>query len=641
MKPIVLIILSSAILVWCGDDTSVEETGGKTDKLPYVVLRNSDIPAGGKTSKSSITFNVLAKNSIATHYAYKFLDGRADCSSVSFTAYTPIKDPIKIDDTGNTGEKTVCLSGRGLDANKDHIFQAYPTQVTFLKVNDIEASDSVKVISRGMPQVSCNDSFTANIDIDTGSKATSFKWCLIKDRTKDTCLSCSYSNKINLAEHGSITLNNIGNVGEKELCLKGAHGEEEQFPATSYVWQKTDTGTATISTVINQYDPSNNQTIKVNGSCSVTHFEYYFYEHPSHHVPCPAVQVFSNRQSVKEDLVLLDLINNEGAYKTLCIAGTNSRGELIQSVPNRLAWITTNAPANIPADIPATLKVLNGTRTVFSSADKNNKYIELENVSQDSVEWSMNIIGRQNDGYFEASLDEKKWTVLENHSSSGSVKKVLQGTLEASKKQKIFIKLNYSYKTDYTNRDNYMSVFFKDDNNPNKHISQLIHVRTPVFSTDRNRNRRIILTSRKKHIQIPIENSAYPCLNYENGILMQKVKCGKLDWLVMPDPGKKIYARWFYYLRRINPTLPRRGLLKHNVLQVGIRDQFRPRTSVSTKIRIVSNELDDTRGRDIYTYSHPILTFKRQNDDGSYRNFNIRVPWRTGKVHDIIIIYNP
>lgn len=637
--------MSSAVLVWCGDDASVDQTVAPVDKLPHVVLRNSDIPAGGKTSQSSLTFKVSAKNSIATHYAYQFLDGRVDCSSLSFSTYQPISDPIKITDTGDTGEKTICLSGRGVDDDEKHIFQPYPTQVTFLKVHDIEATTSVKVIARGMPQASCEDSITANIDIDTGSSATSFKWCLIKDRTSDTCLSCSYSESLNLAEHGSIELTRIGNFGEKELCLKGANGENEQFPATSYVWNKTLTGAATISTIISQYDPSNNQTIQVSGGCEVTHYKYYFYEHPTYHVPCPAVETYSGFKAVDSDLQLLDLINNEGSYKTLCIAGANSRREVIQNVPNRLTWITSDPPENMPDDIPATLRMLNGSRTVFSSGDKFKRPIELENVSGDTVDWSMNMIGRNTKEYFEASLDgQSNWVEITNNSQS--VKKILSGTLEAGEKQKIHIRLNYSYKTDYTNKDNYVSVFFRDDDNPNKHISQLIHVRSPALKfhhtfTLNSRNEKIInLTSRTRHVRIQIENSAYPCLNYESGILMQKVKCGKLDWIAMPAPGHND-ERWFYYTRRVDPTLPRRGLIKHNVFQVGIDQQFKPTRTVSTKIRIVSNELDDSRGGDIYTYNHPAIKFYRQNDDGTYRPVTVEVPWRTGKVHDIRVTFRP
>ncbi|MDE3270078.1 MAG: hypothetical protein OYH77_07320, partial [Pseudomonadota bacterium] len=337
MKTILLITFSFTVLVWCGD-TSEDKTSGSSNSLPYATISVSSLPTGGKTSQANMTLRVLAKNDISTHYAYKFLDGRVDCSTVSFTAYTPISDPIKINDTGNAGEKTICLSGRGNDANNNHVFQQHPTQITFLKVNDIEASDSVRVISRGIPQVSCNDTITANIDVDTGSKATAFKWCLIKNRITDTCLSCRYSDQFALAEHGTIRLTNLGNTGEKELCLRGVSGTDEQFPASSYVWQKTDTGTATINTVINQYDPSNEQTIKVDGSCSVTHYRYYYHEHKEYHVPCPDPELFSYQRSVREDLVFPDVVNNAGLYKTLCIVGTDSRGNINQPIPNRLAW---------------------------------------------------------------------------------------------------------------------------------------------------------------------------------------------------------------------------------------------------------------------------------------------------------------
>ncbi|MDE3270130.1 MAG: hypothetical protein OYH77_07590, partial [Pseudomonadota bacterium] len=293
----------------------------------------------------------------------------------------------------------------------------------------------------------------------------------------------------------------------------------------------------------------------------------------------------------------------------------------------------------------ATLKVHSGSRTVFSSGDKDTKYITLENISTDTVNWSLNIIGRKQSGYFQVRLDDtSKWTTIEN--SSSSLKQLLTGTLEAGKNQKIHVQLHRSYKTDYHNFENYIGVFFRDEDNPNKHISQLLHVRAPELefkrniTTTRNGSKVINLTSRTKHMKIPIENSAYPCYNYESGILLQKVKCGELDWMILPAPGKN-YEKWFYTVRRVDPTLPRRGLLEHNVLQVGIDSKHVPKTRMTTRIRVVSNELDDSKGGDIYTYNHPPIKIKQENDDGTFYERTKIVPWRTGKVHDITIIFTP
>ena len=57
-------------------------------------------------------------------------------------------------------------------------------------------------------------------------------------------------------------------------------------------------------------------------------------------------------------------------------------------------------------------------------------------------------------------------------------------------------------------------------------------------------------------------------------------------------------------------------------------------------MRIVSNEMDNLKGSDIFNHLSPPYVYWRQMENGRVKR-SIEVPWRTKKIRDIRVIYTP